>query len=262
MSEKEQESSGSEKNIVVRAGAEGWRYWDEVCTDPKKAAGHAVTLLQLIPVVGGVIKDNITEYVTNKKEARIEEMFAAVRKRIGCLEEHLKRDYVNSDEYTHLMVHAILRAQYEHRQLKLKMLGFTLAELATDRWPYEFDVQERLVDIVADMGEDHAEILELLAAQNVQPLITGSHHPLSLLDLFNNAKLIQHLEPRRREIVLRAAMDWLEARGLVVRSHNKDGTNVTEDLPPAMRHTFMSNEFCSVTHLGLDLAKMIQSQPA
>jgi hypothetical protein len=248
-------------NPAIQGAVDIVQYLGEVLVDPKKAAGHLLTLLQYIPIHGSVIHANITEYTTNRKFERIENLFSAFGGRVARLEGRIHLDVIKSDEFAHLLVHAIDRAQYEHRKLKIKMLGYTLAELASDKWDYLFDVQERLVDIVAEMGEDQAEVLELLAARGVQPLIVGSHNPLSLLDLFTDAKLIQHLEPRRREIVLKAAMDWLEVRGLAVRSHNRDGSNVTEDFQSAMRNSFMDNEHCSITDVGLDLAAMIRSEP-
>jgi len=237
-------------------------YMKEAVQDPQKASSHIMTLLNAVPCVGGLIHSNITEYLTTRRMAHIEAMIHSLGARIATLEAQLDPEYAKSEEYAHLVVHGILRSQYEHRALKLKMMGYMLGEMASGTWRFSFDVKKGLFDALSDMGEHHLELLGTLASRGVQDIYSHQDTAAHVKELVAAATCLRELdEPRRTQVVM-SACDWLTRNGLVERCSSimEGGYSYFEETLD--RNKSLAAWRYSISALGLDFVAMIREQEA
>lgn len=235
-------------------------YIKDIAEHPEKATGHLLSLLGLIPG-GGLVKDNIREYMVSKRTKHVEEMLRALAARIRQVEAEVDADYVDSDEYTHLLVHGITRSQYEHRGFKLSMMGFILAEMTTARWQFTFDVKQLLFDALADMGEHHLQLLYALAKHGMVDVYAGAEDERSLhsSQLLAAVTCLEAVDEARKHFVVASALEWLAQRGLVERINPRAERGLTYFSTDLDRKGSLEAWRHSITPLGLDLYRMISS---
>jgi len=234
----------------------------EPLLEPQNALSHILTLVNLVPCVGGLIHSNVAEYLTAKRMERIEEMLRAMGVRVLTLEAQLDPEYAKSDEYAHLVVHGILRSQSEHRAFKLKMMGYMLGEMVSRTWRFSFDVKMALFDMLSDMGEHHVELLGTLASGGVQDIYSDQDTAAHVDGLVAAATCLRELdEPRRTQVVM-SACDWLTRNGLVERCSSIMEGGYSYFGETLDRNKSLAAWRYSISALGLDFVAMIREQEA
>lgn len=121
----------------------------------------AISSLNVVPMVGGVLSSSISSYLTSRRFEHVEEVLNAMGERLDKLSPSGIEKVFASDEFMHLFINVIEKAQKEHRKKKRRFYGTMLANMACQE-KFQYDLFNHFVFLLDEIGEVHmAIILEL-----------------------------------------------------------------------------------------------------
>ncbi len=120
-----------------------------------------ISLLNLTGPIGSYISQVIHGYWTNKRISYIEDIVKAMSEKLSVnFNEDLKK-YLTSEEYIHLFLNAIQKAQIEHQESKRKYYGNLLANCALDQ-KTEYYQKKFFISNLFELEEIHIIALSFL----------------------------------------------------------------------------------------------------
>jgi hypothetical protein len=115
----------------------------------------------LLGPVGSVFAGALGGFFTTKRFSNIEHTLEVMGKRIEHLKNKEINSYLCSDEFVHLFLDAIQKAQYEHQEEKRRLFGVLLSNMVINR-EVGYDLKTMFISLVAELDYSHIGTLQYL----------------------------------------------------------------------------------------------------
>ena len=120
-------------------------------------------LVQLIPNAGGSIDTLIAGRASTIRLRRIEHLFENLRKEMEYLgEEKLDQEYMQSEEFDHLVMLAIEKAARTRQEEKIRYYARVLARSLQSEWSDKPDVVEELLNTIAELSPTEFTVMQAM----------------------------------------------------------------------------------------------------
>lgn len=126
-----------------------------------------ISSLNALGPLGSVFSATLSNYLTSKRLAHIKGVLDAMNKRFDNLPQENIEAILASDQFLHLFITAIEKAQKEHREAKRKCYGVMLANMACSV-KFEYDLFDHFLSLLTELGDLHIALIVKLAKNGVQ----------------------------------------------------------------------------------------------
>src|SRR5687767_11990827 len=134
--------------------------------DADDAAGEWAEVIALyttiVPVLGDVVSHVVSGWTSERKRARIREVFLDLYERLRMLRAQLNEHYVGTDDFEDLLDQTLRRVAFERHEAKRRLYREVLVGAATGKGSYDHNL--RLMRAVEQMQPAHFLILRALPA--------------------------------------------------------------------------------------------------
>ena len=126
-----------------------------------------ISSLNALGPLGSVFSATLSNYLTSKRLAHIKGVLDAMNNRFDNLPQKNIEAMLTSDQFLHLFITAIEKAQKEHREVKRKCYGVMLANMACSA-KFEYDLFDHFLSLLNEIGDLHMALIVELAKDGVQ----------------------------------------------------------------------------------------------
>jgi hypothetical protein len=116
---------------------------------------------------GGVFSAAMLSYLADKRPANVQETFNAMADRLAQLPKENMKSILSSDEFLHLCINVMEKAQNEHRENKRRSYGIMLANMACAS-EFHYDLFDHFLSLLGEMGDLHIALVMALAKHGVK----------------------------------------------------------------------------------------------
>ena len=116
---------------------------------------------------GSLFSAAISNYVTTKRLKHIQGVVDAMAERLSSIRKDCLEKVLSSDEFLHLFVTSLEKAQNEHREAKRRHYGVMLANMASEP-KLEYDLFEHFLSLLGEIGDLHIALLAELDRRGVR----------------------------------------------------------------------------------------------
>jgi hypothetical protein len=117
--------------------------------------------------LGSIFSAAVSNYLTAKRLANIQEVLDAMADRLACLPKENMEAMLSSDEFLHLCITAMEKAQKEHRESKRKSYGIMLANMACAP-EFHYELFDHFLSLLGEIGDLHIALVMELAKHGVK----------------------------------------------------------------------------------------------
>ena len=126
-----------------------------------------ISSLNALGPLGSVFSATISNYLTSKRMAHIKDVLDAMNNRFDNLPQENIEAILGSDQFLHLFITAIEKAQKEHREEKRKCYGVMLANMACNA-KFEYDLFDHFLSLLTEISDMHMALIIELSKNGVQ----------------------------------------------------------------------------------------------
>jgi hypothetical protein len=174
-------------------------------TNPSRVPDILIVAANALGPIGGALSSALSIHVSNKRFKNIEATLAALEQQLANLPPESFEATLRSDDFVHLCMNALERAQHEHRERRRRAIGTMLANLAADA-PFHFDTSNHFMQLLTEVSDAGLVLLQQLADRGIK--VKGDEDWATFDDLS------QFLGDTKREIVA-ATLQQLGSAGMV-----------------------------------------------
>jgi len=177
------------------------------------ALGHLQNLIvssfNILGPLGSIFSAAMSNYLTAKRLANIQGTLDAMADRLVCLPKENLELMLSSDEFLHLCITAMEKAQKEHRESKRRSYGVMLANMACAS-EFHYDLFDHFLSLLGEMGDLHIALVMALAKHGVKKNEDKDWVPFKQL-----ADTCKEVSPTPPSEIVASALQKLAAYGIV-----------------------------------------------
>jgi hypothetical protein len=189
--------------------------------------------------LGSVFSSAMSNYLTAKRLANIQGVLDAMADRLACLPKENLESMLSSDEFLHLCITTMEKAQKEHRESKRRSYGVMLANMACAS-EFHYDLFDHFLSLLGEMGDLHIALVMALAKHGVKKNEDNDWVPFKQL-----ADSCKEVSPTPPSEVVASALQKLAAYGIVKTTGSREKLMMNTN-PVGLWHV----TFYSITHTG------------
>lgn len=118
--------------------------------------------LELLPVVGGVMSELVSQYIAQRQGRRIVAALERLRSDLSQIQNRLNEEFLKSDAFADLFEEFLERSLEEKQAAKMDSLRSVFLSTLTDLRP-SYDEASEMLALVAKMQPRHLTMLRILA---------------------------------------------------------------------------------------------------
>jgi hypothetical protein len=216
------------------------------------ALGHLQNLIvssfNALGPLGSVFSAAMSNYLTARRLAHIQGVLDAMANRLVCLPKKNLESILSSDEFLHLCINAMEKAQEEHRESKRKSYGIMLANMACAS-EFHYDLFNHFLSLLSEMGDLHIALVMVLAKLGVKKNEDKDWVPFK--QLVYSCKEVSPIPPSE---VVASALQKLAAYG-IVKTTGSGAKFMTNTNPVGLWHV----SFYSITPTGEKFVEFLKN---
>ena len=117
--------------------------------------------LNLLGLIGSVFSTALGGYVTTRRLENIEDTLRVMGEKLEGTDPGQVEDYLCSDEFIHLFLTAVQKAQIDHQKEKRQLYGAMLGNMALDR-ETEYEQKDMFISMLSQMEIVHVRSVRYL----------------------------------------------------------------------------------------------------
>jgi len=168
-----------------------------------------ISSLNALGPIGGGFATALSNYLTDKRIKRIEEVLTAMN---GRYEQITDRDFeglITSDQFQQLFISVLEKAQNEHNEEKRKRYGIMIANISATQ-NFDYNLCEHFIRLLSDMNDLHFAIVMELAKNGVCQKESSGWTNFSTL-----STVCSELSPAPEREIIASALQELAFYGII-----------------------------------------------
>lgn len=171
-----------------------------------------ISAFNILGPLGSVFSSAMSNYLTSKRLAHIQGVLDAMTDKLALTPKECLWTVLASDEFLHLCITAMEKAQKEHRESKRRSYGVMLANMAVAS-DFQYDLFDHFLSLLSEIGDLHIKLVMELEGHGVKK--KGDNDWIPFKQLENSCIAISPTQPKE---VIASALQKLGAYGIVKTS--------------------------------------------